>query len=281
MAPLRRSLYAALPQHALSRIAARVARWDAGRLTSTFIRWFVGHYGVDLSEAAEPDPGAYPSFAAFFTRTLAAGSRPTPPEPNAVASPVDGVVSACGRIYEDTVFQAKGRTYFAAALLGSVQAAGRYRNGRFITLYLRPRDYHRVHAPLSARLTHIRHLPGRLWPLRPWTVAAVDGLFARNERAVLEFSAEGRPYALVMVGALMVGGLQTRITGPMQHAHSEPAEWNLETSPVTFERGEEVGRFNFGSTVILLFPPAQIDPAPDLAVGRPVRLGQRIATTHR
>ncbi|MDN5863922.1 MAG: archaetidylserine decarboxylase [Gammaproteobacteria bacterium] len=279
MASLRSALYAALPQHALSRLGARFARWRAGPLTTIFIRWFVRRYQVNLNEAAEPDPAAYRSFHAFFTRALAEDARAQPDDPAAVASPVDGVVSAGGRIYEDTIFQAKGLSYFATTLLGSAEAAARYRNGHFITLYLRPCDYHRVHVPLAGELQHIRHLPGRLWPVRPWAVAGVERLFARNERAVLEFSSDATAYALVMVGALMVGGLETRITGPMRRRCHAPEEWNLEMAPARFERGEEFGRFNFGSTVILLFPYDSVKLDATLVPGSVCRLGQSLGRT--
>lgn len=278
MPSLRRGYYAALPHHLLSRLGAFAARLRGGPLTTVFIRWFARHYGVNLGEAAEPDPRAYASFASFFTRALADGARPQPTALDAVTSPVDGVVSACGNLHDDTLLQAKGIDYSAARLLGSADAAARYRDGCFVTLYLRPCDYHRVHAPVTGTLRHIRHICGGLWPVRPWAVAGVDGLFVRNERVALEFDTSSGPYALVMVGALMVGGLETRVTGPIRRGRKRPSEWNLEATEATFERGEEVGRFNFGSTVILLFPKGQANFSPTLAPGQELHLGQYLGS---
>jgi phosphatidylserine decarboxylase len=276
MPSLRRGFYAALPHHLLSRLGAFAARLRGGPLSQSFIHWFVRHYDVNLGEAAEPDPDAYASFASFFTRALADGARPQPPRTDAVASPVDGVVSACGAIHDGMVLQAKGIDYSVTQLLDSAEAAARYRHGRFVTLYLRPCDYHRVHAPITGTLRHIRHIGGRLWPVRPWAVAGVEGLFARNERAVLEFATSSGPYALVMVGALMVGGLETRLTGPIRGGRGRPSDWNLDATETTLERGEEVGRFNFGSTVILLFPENKVKLDGELETGRELRLGQPI-----
>lgn len=278
MANLRRGFYAVLPQRGLSRLGAWAARLRAGSLTTAFIRWFVRHYGVVMREAAEPDPNAYQTFNAFFTRALAAGTRPQPDNPTALASPVDGVVSVSGPIAEDTLFQAKGYRYSAAALLGDAEAAARYANGVFAALYLRPRDYHRVHAPLAGELRRIRHIPGNLWPVRPWAVQGVANLFARNERLVLEFVSEGTPWTLVMIGALMVGGLETVATGPIRRDRRQPDEWNLEIAPRAFARGEEIGRFNFGSAVILLFPRNTVTFSDSLCPGTELQLGGVIGT---
>ncbi len=276
MTTLRRSFYTALPHHAISWLGARAARLRGGALTAAFIRWFVRRYSVNLDEAAEPDPRAYPNFNAFFTRALRAGLRPLPDDPAAAASPVDGVVSAAGTLTDGRLIQAKGIGYSAAALLGNAETAAFYAEGNHITLYLRPCDYHRVHAPLASRLEYIHHIPGRLWPVRPWAVESIPDLFTRNERLVLEFATDEGRYALVMVGALLVGGLETVVTGALRRGRREPACWNLETAPRRFERGEEIGRFNFGSTVILLFPKglANLDKA--LTPGIQTRLGQTI-----
>ncbi|MGH8161765.1 MAG: archaetidylserine decarboxylase [Gammaproteobacteria bacterium] len=276
MTSLRRFFYSALPHHALSRLGARAAKFRAGPLAAAFIRWFVRRYDANLGEAVEADPHAYPSFNAFFTRALNAGARPMPDAPDAVISPVDGVVSACGSIAGDTIFQAKGADYSAAALLGNSRDAELYKNGRFATIYLRPGDYHRVHTPLAGRLKYIRHIPGRLWPVRPWAVESIPGLFTRNERLVLEFTAPKTSYALVMVGALLVGGLETVVTGPVHRGRREPTCWNLEAAPRHFERGEEIGRFNFGSTVILLFPQDTVSLSDALGAGAELRLGEMI-----
>ena len=277
MSGFRRSFYAALPQHGLSRLGALAARLRAGPFTTGFIRWFIHRYGVNIVEAAQADPRAYANFKTFFARALRDGIRPQPDDPAAVASPVDGVVSAGGAIETDTLIQAKGIGYSTQALLGDEESAAYYRNGSFLTLYLRPRDYHRVHVPLAGNLQSIRHIPGRLWPVRPWAVEQIPGLFTRNERLVAEFDSGAGRYALVMVGALMVGGLETVVTGPLKRGRLQPRIWNLEAAPRRFERGAEIGRFNFGSTVILLFPPGgpRFDTA--LAPGMELRLGQALS----
>ncbi len=271
----QRALYGVLPQRLLSGIAGWVGRRRLGALTTGFIRWFARHYGVDLTEAAEPSVEAYASFNAFFTRALRTGARHWPEDPRAIASPVDGAVSAAGLIEGSTLIQAKGIHYSVERLIGSDPAA--YEGGRFATLYLRPHDYHRVHVPVRGRLVAVRHCPGRLWPVRPWAVASVPGLFAANDRVVLAFESEAGRYALVMIGALMVGGLETLVTGPIRRTAHEPACWNLEAAPREFARGDEIGRFNFGSTVILLFSRDRTTfDAQALALGREVRLGETL-----
>lgn len=271
----QRTVFRVLPHRLLSRLGGWAARRHAGPLTRACVRWFVRRYGVDLSEAAAPDARAYPTFNAFFTRALRPGARAAPREPAAVASPVDGEVSAAGAIRSGTLLQAKGLDYSLAALLaGDAQP---YADGAFATLYLRPQDYHRVHAPLAGELVAIRHCRGRLWPVRPWAVRELPGLFCANERLVLEFVHARARYAVVMVGALMVGGLETVVTGPVRGRRAEPRRWNLEAAPRRFERGDEIGRFNFGSTVILVFARGFValdDSA--LACGREVRLGQAL-----
>jgi len=274
---LQSTLYGALPQHLLSRCGGWMARRRWGPLTTLFIRWFVRHYGVNLDEALHTRAADYASFAGFFARELQADARHWPSAGKTVASPVDGVTSRAGRLDGTSLIQAKGIDYSLQALLGGeIQP---YADGRFATLYLRPQDYHRVHAPIAGRLLRIRHLPGRLWPVRPWAVADIDGLFAQNERVVLEFTSRAGPYALVMVGALMVGSMETVLTGPIRGGRRQPDAWNLETASREFERGEEIGRFNFGSTVILVFGPNALDwDAAALAPEREVRLGQPIGT---
>lgn len=253
-------------------------RWSV--LTTLFIRWFVRRYGVELGEAVRTDPAAYDSFADFFTRALRDEARRWPASRAAVASPVDGVASMAGDIRADSLVQAKHIDYPLSELLGADAAP--YQGGCYATLYLRPQDYHRVHVPISGRLTGIRHIPGRLWPVRPWAVAGVPGLFARNERVVLEFSGESGRWALVMVGALMVGSMATMVTGPIRGGRGQPGRWNLESAACAFERGEEIGRFNFGSTVVLVFGPGQVTwDRTALAPGREVRLGAPLGHLNR
>ena len=277
---LQRRLFSLLPHHALSRLGGWAARRRGGAATTAFIRWFVGRYGVDLGEAAQASPAAYSSFAAFFARALRPGVRRWPEAPDAIASPVDGAVSAAGAVDAAALIQAKGIRYPVSELLAADAAP--YDGGRFVTLYLRPRDYHRVHAPVAGRLVTIRHCRGRLWPVRPWAVRGVPGLFCANERLVLDFETAAGRYALVMVGALMVGGLETVVTGPVGRRRRDPACWNLEAAPREFARGAEIGRFNFGSTVILVFERgcAALD-AEALAPEREVRLGESLGRLTR
>lgn len=273
----QRAVFRILPHHLLSRLGGWAARRRAGPLTTAWVRWFVRRYGVDLAEAA---PGAYATFNAFFTRALRPGMRMQPADPAAAASPVDGVVSAAGEIRGASLIQAKGLDYSLATLLASDPQP--YEGGSFATLYLRPHDYHRVHAPLAGDLIALRHCRGRLWPVRPWAVKELAGLFCANDRLVLEFTRAGGPFALVMVGALLVGGLETVVTGPVGRRRRDPRRWNLAGAPRRFERGDEVGRFNFGSTVIVLFGRGLVtlDRAA-LAAGREIRLGQVLARLSR
>lgn len=272
---LQTAFYGALPQHLLSRCGGWMARRRWGPLTVLFIRWFARHYGVNMDEADEPRASAYACFDEFFTRALRKEVRHWSGGGDTVASPVDGVVSLAGEIRANTLVQAKQIDYPLEQLLGG--DPDRYRGGHFATLYLRPRDYHRVHMPIGGQLTGIRHLHGRLWPVRPWAVDDVRSLFARNERIVMEFSGKHGPWAMVMVGALMVGGMETVVTGRIRGRRGEPTRWNLETASCTFAQGEEIGRFHFGSTVILVLGPGQANW--DMAVlrtGRDVLLGQAI-----
>lgn len=270
---LQRTVCQVLPHHLLSRLGGWAARRRAGPLTTLCVRWFVRRYAVNLAEAAQTDPGSYATFNAFFTRALRADVRAQPDDPAAVTSPVDGVVSAAGDIRRASLLQAKGRMYPVARLLASEHPP--YDDGHFATLYLRPQDYHRVHAPLAGNLVAVRRCGGRLWPVRPWAVRELPELFCANERLVLEFDSAAGRYALVMVGALMVGGLETVVTGAVRRRRRDPACWNLDGAPRSFARGEEVGRFNFGSTVILVFQPGRValDHAA-LGSGREVRVGQ-------
>ncbi len=246
-------------------------RW--GLLSRLFIRWFVRHYHVRLNEAERNAAGEYTSFADFFTRSLREGVREWPSAPTTLGCPVDGVVSQLDRITEGRLIQAKGIDYPLADLLGGDPAP--YLGGSFTTLYLRPQDYHRVHVPMDGQLKSIRHLPGRLWPVRPWAVTGVRGLFARNERVVLEFSGKTGPWALIMVGAMMVGSMETVVTGPIRGGRGEPTRWNFESTACEFGRGDEIGRFNFGSTVILVFGRGQVTwNLEHLAPGHEIRLGE-------
>lgn len=283
-----------LPGHLLSRLVHWLARTEGGAgLRHAVMRWFIPHFGVDLSEAEEPDYRRYPSFNAFFTRRLRAGARPVDAAPQALVSPVDGTVSQCGAIVGGRVFQAKGRDYSVLELLGGDAArAARYQDGWFATIYLSPRDYHRIHAPLDARLAEMTLVPGRLFSVNPPTTRSVPYLFARNERVATRWDTAHGSLDLVMVGALFVASIETVWHGEVTPREDdsgwvvesntwmrEPRTWRYGTGGapgVALAKGEELGRFNMGSTVILLMERDRLQPEASLAPGAKLRLGQRI-----
>lgn len=227
-------------------------------------------YAVDLSEAAPSQATAYRSFNAFFTRPLKAGARPQPADPAAIASPADGRLTEFGRIADGRLIQAKGHRFSAATLLTDATAAERYDGGAFFIVYLAPRDYHRVHAPMAGRLVRTVEVPGSAFAVNERTAAAVPGLFARNERLVCLFDT----FALVMVGALIVRSIETVWPGPESPYRAQ----RIRAVDRHFERGAELGRFLLGSTVIVLFPPNATRFAPALTAGRNVRMGEALGT---
>ena len=234
-----------LPKALLTRLAGAFARWPGGAITTFAIRRFAKHYGVNLDEAEQPEVTAYRTFNEFFTRNLKAGVRCWPEDPGCLASPCDGALSAQGPLTAGALFQAKGITYSAEGLLAGDAAA--YENGAFSTIYLAPKDYHQIHMPLAGTLTALRYVPGNLFSVNPATAATRPGLFARNERVILEFSTPDGPFALVLVGALIVGAMRTRWTGRVTATSS--GQWAGERFA---ERGEAIGAFELGSTVIVL-----------------------------
>ncbi len=264
----------ALPKLALTLFAGWVAGARRGAVTTGLIRWFVGRYGVNMDEAADPDIGSYATFNAFFTRALKAGVRPIAPAP--FVCPVDGTISQFGAIERDQIFQAKGHHYSTRALLGGDAAlAAQFDNGSFATLYLSPRDYHRIHMPCDGRLTRMTYVPGELFSVNPATARGVPGLFARNERVVCVFESAHGPFALVLVGATVVGSMATVWHGVVNPPRTAQArEWRYDEQPVLLAQGQEMGRFLLGSTVVLLFPPGQIGFNPDWRAARAVRLGE-------
>jgi phosphatidylserine decarboxylase len=274
------SLQYLLPKQAITRFAGFVARSEWGAATHAIIRWFVGRYGVNMAEAANPDPAAYKSFNAFFTRALKPGARPL--SSAAFVCPVDGAISQFGRIERDQIFQAKGHHYSTQALVGGDAAlAAQFQDGAFATIYLSPKDYHRVHMPGAASLRRMFHVPGDLFSVNPATAQGVSGLFARNERVVCVFdmppAADGavRPFALVLVGATIVGSMSTvwhGVVNPSRPGHLR--EWPYDDAALDFERGQEMGSFLLGSTVVLLWPQNTIAFNPQWAPGQPVRLGE-------
>ncbi|MGE8589381.1 MAG: archaetidylserine decarboxylase [Alcaligenes sp.] len=243
-----------LPKQALTEFLGGLASKPLGGRTTWAIERFIRRYQVDMSEAENPDPASYATFNEFFGRALRAGARPV--ADSALVSPVDGAISQLGAIRGAEVFQAKGHSYSTAALLGGDTAlAARYQDGLFATLYLSPRDYHRVHMPCDGRLARMIHVPGELFSVNPTTARGVPGLFARNERVVCLFDSERGPFALVLVGATVVGSMATVWHGVVNASRDgQVREWNYQDQDVSLAKGEEMGRFLLGSTVVLLFP---------------------------
>lgn len=262
-----------LPTRLLSVLVHRLAEIRVPWFKALLIRAFRARFTIDLGEAAEPDAAAYPHFNAFFTRALRAGVRPQPEDPALITSPVDGAVSECGAIVDGQLLQAKGHRYSVQELLGLPAAS--FADGRFCTIYLAPHNYHRVHAPMRLQLRGWQHIPGRLFSVNPTTVAGRPRLFARNERVTALFDSDRGPLAMVFVGALLVGSIETvwagRITPPH---HRRPGQWQVASAD--YARGDEIGRFNMGSTVILVAAPGVLEWNPELTAGQPLRLGQPI-----
>jgi phosphatidylserine decarboxylase len=268
-----------LPKQALTRLAGRIASGERGDTTTALIRWFVNKYKVDMSEAAEPDIGQYRSFNDFFTRALKPGIRPLAQAE--LVCPVDGAISQFGPISGDQLFQAKGHRYSTTALVGGDAAlAQQFQNGLFATLYLSPRDYHRIHMPCDGTLQRMIYVPGDLFSVNPATARGVPGLFARNERLVCVFEHQGRPWVLVLVGATIVGSMATVWHGVVNPPRpGQVRTWYYEQAPVALCQGDEMGRFLLGSTVVLLFPQGSLGFNPAWAPGRPIRLGDAMADT--
>lgn len=270
-----------LPQHLLSRAMHRIARSERPALRRNLIRGFLRMYPmIDMREAAEPDPYAYESFNAFFTRALRPGARPIAGGEQVVISPVDGTLSQAGVARNGELLQAKGLHYTIDALLAEAGATGRYEGGAYACIYLAPYNYHRIHMPLAGRLTAARYVPGQLFSVNAATARAIPNLYARNERVVCEFETTLGPMAMVLVGALFVGSLETVFAGEV----NPPRERRRGVVPIPTEpgsplpRGAELGRFNMGSTVVLLLGRDGFNFAPGLAPGSMLRLGQPLAT---
>jgi phosphatidylserine decarboxylase len=268
-----------LPKRGLTAFAGRVASRERGATTTRLVRWFVRKYGVDLSEAIESDPAAYASFNDFFTRALKPGARPIA---NAdLICPVDGTISQFGRIEQDQILQAKGHRYSTAALVGGDPAlAARFHDGSFATLYLSPKDYHRIHMPCDGTLVWMVHVPGALFSVNPTTARGVPGLFARNERVVCVFESDAvGSFVLTLVGATIVGSMATVWHGAVNPPRVRRVrDWHYPERKVTLGKGEEMGRFMLGSTVVLLFPKCDLRFNPAWQPGGTVRLGEAMAT---
>lgn len=267
-----------VPQHLISRIVYRATRSSRPWLKNRLIRWFVGRFPVDMSEALEPEATRFATFNEFFTRELRPGLRQFDRAKDAIVSPADGFISAAGRIDAETLIQAKGQTYELGDLLaGATRWAASFRGGAFATIYLAPFNYHRVHVPIEAKLLETWYVPGRLFSVNSATAAAVPRLFARNERIIALFETPAGPMAEVLVGALNVGSMST-----VWHGEVTPKARRVVTrlaapaQGTQLERGAEMGRFNMGSTVVLLFASGTVTLDPGLVPGRVMRLGERI-----
>ena len=265
-----------IPKHALTRYAGWRANKVEGAKTTALIRNFVAKYRVNMDEAAEPDIAAYKSFNDFFTRALKAGVRPLAQAP--LICPVDGAISQFGAIAGDQIFQAKGHRYSTTALLGGdARLAAQFQDGLFATLYLSPRDYHRIHMPCAGRLTRMIHVPGELFSVNPTTARGVPGLFARNERVVCVFEHETLgPWALVLVGATIVGSMSTVWHGLIKR-EGPVHEWRYDTSGIRLAQGAEMGRFLLGSTVVMCFPKGALRFNPSWEPGGAIKMGEVMA----
>jgi phosphatidylserine decarboxylase len=264
-----------LPQHGLSRLVLAATRVRAPWFKNGIIRGFLKLYDVDMQEAAESDPLSYGSFNEFFTRELRAGVRPIAADPHDIASPVDGCVSEAGLIDRDLLLQAKGRTYRLTDLLAAQPWASRFEGGTFATIYLAPFNYHRIHMPLRGELRETVYVPGRLFSVNGTTARHVPRLFARNERVLTLFDSDFGGFALVLVGALNVGSMATVWAGDITPA-ARRVVTRLPAPPTALEKGAELGRFNMGSTVILLFEPNRARWHANVRAGRVVRLGESL-----
>ena len=270
-----------MPQLAISRLAGRLADHDQSpALRNRVIKWFIGRYGVDMSEAAESDPEAYPSFNAFFTRALKPGTRPLAEGDKTLISPVDGAISQLGQITGDRVFQAKGQSFSLSELLGGdEQTTTPFAGGEFSTIYLAPKDYHRIHMPIAGNLREMIHIPGKLFSVNPVTAENVPNLFARNERVACIFDTEAGPMAMVLVGAMIVGSVETRWNGVVVPSGNQVTATRYEgDQAIRFAKGEEMGRFRLGSTVIMVMPKGTVTWNNDQVAGKNVRMGEAFGT---
>lgn len=266
-----------LPKQALTRGAGLLAGLRGGSLTTAFIGWFVKRYQVNMTEAANPDIASYPTFNEFFTRALKLGMRPLADAD--LVCPVDGAISQIGPIRRDQIYQAKGHEYSTTALVGGDAAlADAFKDGHFATIYLSPRDYHRIHMPCDGRLLRMIHVPGELFSVNPATARGVPGLFARNERVVCVFDSPEGQFVLILVGATIVGSMATVWHGVVNPPRpGKLREWDYSGQHIALKKGDEMGRFLLGSTVVMLFPRGPLRFAESWREALPVRLGEAMA----
>ena len=267
-----------LPHHALSRMMSKLTHCENMIWKNLFIKQIIRHYGVNMDEAQERDINAFLSFNDFFTRTLKPGARPLTTELNAIACPADGAVSQAGNITDGKIFQAKGKSFTTLDLLGgSFERAEPFNNGVFTTIYLSPKDYHRLHMPLTGTLREMVHIPGRLFSVNTATTNSVPGLFARNERVAAIFDTEAGPMALILVGAIFVSSIETVWHGVVTPPSiTSVRSWQYQDSAPTLKIGEEMGRFNMGSTIIVLFGKDKAQWDTGFTADKVVKLGEKI-----
>lgn len=264
-----------LPHHLISRIVGYVAQCENTFIKKQFIQRFAEHYHVNMDEAEQPDLDTYPNFNAFFTRALSVSARPIDAHPESVISPADGVISQIGNISSGDIIQAKGMHYSALSLLGGKAIdADPFLNGNFATIYLAPKDYHRLHMPISGTLTKMIHIPGRLFSVNPTTAGSVPNLFARNERIVAIFNTAIGPMALVLVGAMIVASVETIWHGIVNPPTiSKIKHWDYSDKNIRLEKGAEMGRFRLGSTIIMLFPKNTVQWNHSVKPDQSIRMG--------
>ena len=268
-----------VPQHGLSRFVSNIANSRNPLIKNTFIKWFIKRYNVDMSIAKEENPTAYASFNDFFTRELKPGVRPICVEPTAIICPADGAISQLGKIVNGRIFQAKGHDFSTVELLGGDEAlAQEFADGDFATIYLSPKDYHRVHMPYGGKLRSMVSIPGELFSVNTITAENVPRLFSRNERVAAIFDTKIGPMAVVLVGAMIVAGIDTVWDGQIAPMGSGEPETSLYPyQNINLERGDEMGRFKLGSTVVLLFAKDKITWEPQFTTGATTRLGVKLA----
>jgi len=271
-----------LPQHFLSALMYRLARCECSLWKNFCIRIFIRRFDVDMAIAAREDPESYRHFNDFFTRRLKPKARPIDQSDATIISPVDGVISQAGKINKGMIIQAKGKSYSLDALLAADSPlSGAFENGQFMTIYLSPKDYHRIHIPIAGQLSKMIYVPGALFSVNAVTTTAVDNLFAHNERVINVFHTRAGKMAMIMVGAMLVGSMETVWAGQVTPAtQGQPGKWDYDSaSPaITLNKGEEMGRFNMGSTLILLFEADICEWGDKMAAGKVLNMGQAIGT---
>ncbi len=268
-----------LPQHGLTRLVGKLAASKNKLIKRSFINFFLKQFDINMAEAANEDPESYATFNDFFTRALKIDARPLAGDEKSIVSPVDGVVSQSGKIINGDIFQAKGHSFTLNELVGNEsEFIDRYQDGEFATLYLSPKDYHRIHMPVDAELKAMTYIPGRLFSVNPATARTIPRLFARNERVVAHFETDKGPMAMVLVGATIVGSIETIWSGVVTPPTGPVVKtWHYTKPQHTFKKGDEMGRFLLGSTVVLLFGKDQISWADSCSADSPLRMGEAIA----